>query len=103
MRIRSWFSWMLPRSLLSRMLWLLLLAILLAQGMISGLWRQQLQKHELDGLLTATRNLANSAVSTVTFFQSLPLAYRQLALEQLRNTKVPVRQAYMTHQPAPTQ
>lgn len=85
MRIRQWFGWMLPRSLLSRMLWLLLLAILLAQGMISGLWRQQLQKHELDGLLTATRNLANSAVSTVTFFQSLPLEYRQLALEQLRN------------------
>lgn len=67
------------------MLWLLLLAIVLAQSLISGLWMRQLQKHELDGMLSATRNLANSAAATITFFQSLPLQYRQIALEQLRN------------------
>ncbi len=85
MKIKRLLNLFYPRSLLSRMLWLLLLAIVLAQSLISGLWRQQLQKHELDGMLTATRNLAQSAASTVTFFQSLPSQYRQLALEQLRN------------------
>ena len=85
MKIRRLFLKLVPRSLLSRMLWLLLLAIVLAQSLISGLWMQQLQKHELDGMMSATRNLANSAASTITFFQSLPLQYRQIALDQLRN------------------
>ncbi len=85
MKIKRLLSWLVPRSLLSRMLWLLLLAILLAQSMLSGLWVQQLQKHELDGMLTATRNLAISAAATARFFNSLPPAYRQVALDQLRN------------------
>ena len=85
MKSKHFLSRLLPRSLLSRMLWLLLLAIVLAQSLISGLWMRQLQKHELDGMLSATRNLANSAAATITFFQSLPLQYRQIALEQLRN------------------
>lgn len=85
MKIRRLFLKLVPRSLLSRMLWLLLLAIVLAQSLISGLWMQQLQKHELDGMMSATRNLANSAASTITFFQSLPLQYRQIVLDQLRN------------------
>ena len=85
MKSKQFLSRLLPRSLLSRMLWLLLLAIVLAQSLISGLWMRQLQKHELDGMLSATRNLANSAAATITFFQSLPLQYRQIALEQLRN------------------
>src|SRR5574344_1427010 len=85
MKSKSIISRLLPRSLLSRMLWLLLLAIVLAQSPISGRWMRQLQKHELDGMLSATRNLANSAAATITFFQSLPLQYRQIAQEQLRN------------------
>ena len=71
MKSKQFLSRLLPRSLLSRMLWLLLLAIVLAQSLISGLWMRQLQKHELDGMLSATRNLANSAAATITFFQSL--------------------------------
>lgn len=85
MKSKHFLSRLLPRSLLSRMLWLLLLAIVLAQSLISGLWMRQLQKHELEGMLSTTRNLANSAAATITFFQSLPLQYRQIALEQLRN------------------
>lgn len=85
MKISRLLQKLVPRSLLSRMLWLLLLAIIVAQSLISGLWMQQLQKHELDGMLSATRNLANSAASTIGFFQSLPLQYRRIAIEQLRN------------------
>ena len=67
------------------MLLLLLLAIVLAQSLISGIWMQQLEKRELDGMLAATRDLANSAAATVSFFKSLPLQYRPIALDQLRN------------------
>jgi hypothetical protein len=54
------------------MLLLLLLAIVLAQSLISGIWMQQLEKREIDGMLAATRDLANSAAATVSFFKSLP-------------------------------
>ena len=83
--LRRFFSLFMPRSLLSRMLLLLLLAIVLAQSLISGIWMQQLEKRELEGMLAATRDLANSAASTVSFFKSLPLQYRPIALDQLRN------------------
>ncbi|MGL5294571.1 MAG: two-component sensor histidine kinase, partial [Aeromonas sp.] len=74
-----------PRSLLSRMIWLLLLAILLSQTILTGIWMQQIQQRELAGMLSTTRNLALSAASTVNFFKSLPLQYRHIALDQLRN------------------
>ena len=83
--MRRFFSFFYPRSLLSRMLLLLLLAIVLAQSLISGIWMQQLKKREIDGMLAATRDLANSAAATVSFFKSLPLQYRPIALDQLRN------------------
>ncbi|SIR17744.1 Signal transduction histidine kinase [Aeromonas sp. RU39B] len=82
---RSWWSVLVPRSLLSRMLLLLLLAILLSQTILTGIWMQQIQKRELEGMLSTTRNLALSASSTVNFFKSLPLQYRHIALDQLRN------------------
>ena len=58
---------------------------MLAQSLISGLWVQQMQQRELEGMLSATRNLALSAASTVSFFRTLPLDYRHIALDQLRN------------------
>ena len=80
-------SWgaLVPRSLLSRMILLLLLAILLSQTILTGIWMQQIQKRELEGMISTTRNLALSAASTVNFFKSLPLQYRHIALDQLRN------------------
>lgn len=85
MNAKRWWSALVPRSLLSRMLLLLLLAILLSQTILTGIWMQQIQKRELDGMLSTTRNLAMSAASTVSFFKSLPLQYRHIALDQLRN------------------
>ena len=61
-----------PRSLLSRMLLLLLLAILLSQTILTGIWMQQIQKRELEGMLSTTRNLALSAASTVNFLSPCP-------------------------------
>lgn len=83
----KWWSWqaLVPRSLLSRMILLLLLAILLSQTILTGTWMRQIQKRELEGIVSTTRNLALSAASTVSFFKSLPLQYRHIALDQLRN------------------
>ncbi len=85
MNTRWFWRALVPRSLLSRMLLLLLLAILLSQTILTGIWMQQIQKRELEGMLSTTRNLALSAASTVNFFKSLPLQYRHIALDQLRN------------------
>ena len=79
MRGRRFWQALVPRSLLSRMLLLLLLAILLSQTILTGIWMQQIQKRELEGMLSTTRNLALSAASTVNFFKSLPLQYRHIA------------------------
>ena len=85
MKIKQWLGHLRPRSLLARMLWLLLLAILLSQALLSGLWMQQLQRHEMESMLSSSRHLADSAATSIAFFQSLPPKYRQLALEQLRS------------------
>ena len=74
-----------PRSLLGRMLLLTLLAVLLAQGLSSVIWLSQLRATQLEGLVTSARSLAHSMAASVSYFRSLPLAYRPLVLDQLRS------------------
>ncbi|MFM2485877.1 ATP-binding protein [Celerinatantimonas yamalensis] len=74
-----------PTSLLSRMLILLLLGIALAQGISSLFWSYRFEQTENEGLKATSRNLALSLASTVRFFESLPLQYRHIVLNQLRN------------------
>jgi signal transduction histidine kinase len=75
----------LPRSLLGRMLLLTLLAVLLAQTLSSVIWLAQLRATQMEGLITAARSLANSMAASASYFRSLPVAYRPLVLDQLRN------------------
>ena len=74
-----------PRSLLGRMLFLTLLAVLLAQGLSSFIWVSQLRANQMEGLLASARSLAHSMSASVSFFRSLPLGYRPLVLDQLRS------------------
>ena len=74
-----------PRSLLGRMLLLTLLVVLLAQGLSSLIWLSQLRATQMEGLLTSARSLAHSMAASVSYFRSLPLGYRPLVLDQLRN------------------
>ncbi|UVJ44945.1 ATP-binding protein [Pseudomonas sp. LS1212] len=74
-----------PRSLLGRMLFLTLLVVLLAQALSSVIWLSQLRATELEGLVTSARSLAHSMTASVSYFRSLPLAYRPLVLDQLRS------------------
>ncbi|WP_170826375.1 ATP-binding protein [Pseudomonas syringae] len=75
----------LPRSLLGRMLLLTLLAVLLAQALSSVIWLSQLRATQMEGLITSARSLAYSMAASVSYFRSLPLAYRPLVLDQLRS------------------
>lgn len=74
-----------PQSLLTRMLLLTLLAVVIAQGISTAFWYTTFRAQENEGLLNSSRNLAYSAAATVRFFKSLPLEYRHIVLDQLRN------------------
>ena len=81
--LRKWLP--VPRSLLGRMLLLTLLVVLLAQALSSLIWVSQLRASQVEGLLTSSRSLAQSMAASVSYFRSLPLGYRPLVLDQLRN------------------
>jgi len=85
MKPEYWRQRLIPRSLVSRMLLLTLLAVALAQTFSSLLWVNQFQNREIEGLQETTHDLALSAASTVRFFTRLPLEYRHIVLDQLRN------------------
>lgn len=74
-----------PRSLLSRTLLLTILAVFLAQGIATVFWFTQTEKRELEGLVSVSQDMAEMFASTTKYFQTLPLQYRQIALDQLRN------------------
>lgn len=74
-----------PRSLVSRTLWLTLLSVILAQLIATGIWYTQTKYRELEGLRSTSASMANNFASTVNYFQSLPTEYRHIILEQLRN------------------
>jgi signal transduction histidine kinase len=74
-----------PKSLVSRTLWLTLLSVLFAQLIATAIWYTQSKSREIEGLRSASVSMANNFSSTVTFFQSLPNEYRHIVLDQLRN------------------
>jgi len=76
---------LLPHSLLGRMLLLTLLVVLLAQGLSSLIWVAQLRASQLQGLRASASSLAHSMSASVSYFRSLPVAYRPMVLDQLRS------------------
>lgn len=74
-----------PSSLLGRVLLLTLLAMATAQIISSMAWVGAFKTQREEGLVVTTRNLAQSAAATAQFFNSLPLEYRHIVLDQLRN------------------
>jgi hypothetical protein len=75
----------LPSSLVSRMLLLTLLSIATAQFISTSIWYNFSKDQELDGLKNTAESMAQNIASTATFFNSLPLQYRHIVLEQLRD------------------
>lgn len=75
----------LPDSLWGRMALVLLGSILLAELVLTGLWRSQAAERDERLLREGTESLALSLASTARFFTSLPSEYRHLTLNQLRS------------------
>lgn len=80
-----WFKRFKPNSLVNRTLGLTLLAVILAQGVATTIWYSESKHKELAGIRDASQSMANMFSSTVTFFQSLPVRYRHIVLDQIRN------------------
>lgn len=67
------------------MLLLTIFSVVTAQLLSSFFLVNQFAQSEKKTVLVNANNLAENAVSTITFFQGLPLQYRHLVLEQLRD------------------
>lgn len=74
-----------PESLAARTSLFLLVVILVSQLLAGLIWYQHSKKNEEQGLISTVRSLVLSASSTISFFSTLPLDYRHLVLNQLRN------------------
>jgi len=81
--VRRWF-WF-PRSLLGRMLTVMLFGVLLAQVMSNLVWVQEINRENEKMASSMAVDLAESVSSTVTFFKALPSEYRHIVLSQLRD------------------
>ncbi|WP_052879765.1 ATP-binding protein [Vibrio coralliirubri] len=81
----NWLSRLKPNSLVARTLLLTLLAVVIAQGIATSIWYSESKHKELEGIRSASESMANMFASTVTFFQSLPVKYRHIVLDQIRN------------------
>lgn len=74
-----------PNSLVARTLLLTVLAVVIAQGIATAIWYNESKQKELEGIRSASTSMANMFASTVNFFQSLPISYRHIVLDQIRN------------------
>ncbi len=80
-----WFRRLSPNSLVARTLLLTLLAVFCSQGVLTAIWYQKTKQDELSGIRDTSASMATMFASTVTFFQKLPIKYRHIVLDQIRN------------------
>ncbi|WP_369601059.1 ATP-binding protein [Hahella sp. SMD15-11] len=73
-----------PRSLRARLVIMLLLTLLAAQGLSIWIWQRQARQAHDETVISLGRQLAYSIASTVRFFGQLPRDYRHIVLDQLR-------------------
>ncbi|MEH6648904.1 MAG: ATP-binding protein [Motiliproteus sp.] len=78
-------GWLIPRSLIGRMLTVMVLGVLLAQVVSYAVWVQQIDRDKEVVAERMATDLAESVSSTVNFFKALPSQYRHLVLSQLRD------------------
>lgn len=80
-----WYRRFSPNSLVARTLILTLLAVICSQGVLTAIWYQKTKQDELSGIRDTSASMATMFASTVTFFQKLPIRYRHIVLDQIRN------------------
>ncbi|MGY2461492.1 ATP-binding protein [Vreelandella sulfidaeris] len=80
-RVARW----LPASLRGRFVIIMIAGVLVAQGASYAIWTSQVRSSHLAQLDELSTNMAFSIASTMKFFRSLPVDYRHIVLDQLRN------------------
>jgi signal transduction histidine kinase len=85
MRLSKWSQFFNPNSLVNRTLLLTLFAVFVAQAMAMSIWYGESKRQEIEGVRSVSSSMAGMFASTVTFFQSLPVKYRHIILDQVRN------------------
>ncbi|RUR33468.1 HAMP domain-containing protein [Vreelandella andesensis] len=75
----------LPGSLRGRFVIIMIAGVLAAQTASYALWTSQVRDSQLEQLDELSSNMAFSIASTMRFFRSLPVDYRHIVLDQLRN------------------
>lgn len=83
--IRRWLARWLPASLRGRFVIIMIAGVLVAQGASYAIWTSQVRSSHLAQLDELSTNMAFSIASTMKFFRSLPVDYRHIVLDQLRN------------------
>jgi len=80
-----WYQFFNPNLLVNRTLLLTLAAVICAQGIVMTIMYRDTRQQQVDGIQSVSSNMAGMFASTVTFFQSLPVRYRHIILDQVRN------------------
>ena len=76
---------LLPRSLPGRFFMFMLLLVFASQLMITIVWTHQTRTTQEKALETVVFNMAMRVSSTIEYFDSLPIRYRHIILDQLRD------------------
>ena len=84
-RLRHILARGLPGSLRGRFVLIMLVGVLGAQLASYAIWTHQARDSRLEQVDELSRNVAYSVASTVRFFRSLPVDYRHIVLDQLRD------------------
>ncbi|WP_410499743.1 ATP-binding protein [Chitinibacter sp. S2-10] len=83
-RAPRWFERLLPASLLARFLLIMSLGVLASQLVGNLIWASYLKSKSEQEVRQAAQHVASGAASAIRYFQSLPLNYRNLVIEQMR-------------------
>lgn len=81
----KWYHFFNPNFLVNRTLLLTLAAVICAQGIVMSVMYRDAKLQQIEGIQSVSSNMAGMFASTVTFFQSLPVRYRHIILDQVRN------------------
>ncbi|SUP68663.1 osmolarity sensor protein [Yersinia kristensenii] len=80
--LQDMFRLLWPRSLLSRMLCMLVIALLLAESISGSIWYRQFSLRNQASLESTIKGLVQGMLTSYNFMSSLPYNYRHLVLQQ---------------------
>ena len=83
-RVRALLRRLWPASLLGRLTLVMVVGVLVTQLAASAIWASQVRAKSRIDAESAAQYVAHSAAGAIRYFRSLPLAYRALIIQQLR-------------------